>query len=125
VAFLDLDFFKRINDDHGHDAGDKALITAVEQIHQTLRSGNMLVRWGGEEFILIMTNTDFQKAQTALERVRSAGFGTRPEGSPMTASIGVAERIGDQCVDWRAMVELADIRMYKAKNAGRDRIVAS
>ena len=123
VAFLDIDFFKRVNDEFGHEAGDQILITAVQQIQHKMRSGNMLVRWGGEEFLLILPNADFDKVRIALDRMRSAGFGKRPDGSPLTASIGVAERIADGVDDWRVMVDLADNRMYQAKNEGRDRVV--
>lgn len=125
VAFLDIDFFKRVNDEFGHDAGDQTLIDAVQQILQKMRSGNMLVRWGGEEFIIIMPNTDLTKARVALERLCSSGFGLRPEGTPLTASIGIAERTADDAPNWRAIVDVADGRMYQAKHAGRARIVAA
>lgn len=123
AVFLDLDHFKQVNDKFGHDAGDKVLITATELIKGHLRMGDMLTRWGGEEFILIMPNTTAPMACKALQRFREAGFGTRPDGSPITASIGVAERVRDGTSDWRQLVELADQRMYAAKQAGRDRIV--
>ena len=57
-------------------------------------------------------------------RLRQSGFGTRPDGRPVTASIGLAERIEDGAQDWKTLVERADQRMYKAKESGRDRIVA-
>ncbi len=124
VAFLDLDYFKRVNDEFGHDAGDQALIKAVQQVAGSLRTGDMLTRWGGEEFILIMPNTDCGKAVVALNRLREAGFGLRPEGGPLTASIGVAERLADRAADWKTLVNLADSRMYQAKRSGRNCIVA-
>ncbi len=123
VAFLDIDFFKRVNDEFGHDAGDQVLMNAVEQMMEKMRSGNMLVRWGGEEFIFIMPHTELGKARIALERMCSAGFGQRPEGTLLTASIGIAERIADHGLNWRDLVELADSRMYQAKDAGRNRII--
>jgi diguanylate cyclase (GGDEF)-like protein len=85
--------------------------------------GDMLTRWGGEEFLLIMPNTTAPMACKALTRVRAQGFGTRPDGTPMTASIGVAERMRDGAEDWRQLVEFADKRMYTAKQGGRDRVV--
>lgn len=123
VAFLDIDFFKRVNDEFGHEAGDRVLIAAVQRVLEKMRAGNMLVRWGGEEFILIMPNTDLGRARLALERICVAGFGMRPDGSPLTASVGITERIVDQSANWRALVDMADSRMYEAKNTGRNRIV--
>lgn len=121
VAFIDLDHFKTINDRFGHEAGDQALISGTDRISRHMRRGDVLVRWGGEEFLLIMPNTDIQQAETAIMRLRQMGFGQRPDGSPLTASIGIAERISDECDDWRDLVEKADQRMYRAKQEGRDR----
>ena len=123
VAFVDLDHFKRINDEHGHEAGDRALAGAAESMTRQLRAVDILVRWGGEEFVIVMPNATAEKAAVALERLRAAGFGARPEGGPLTASIGLAERIEDQADDWTMLLELADARMYEAKQAGRNRLV--
>jgi diguanylate cyclase (GGDEF)-like protein len=124
VAFIDLDHFKCINDDHGHHVGDGVLIRAADQLRNCLRTGDVLARWGGEEFILIMPNTEASQAVAALERVRTEGFGERPDGQSLTASIGVAERASDGAAHWRELVETADRRMYAAKNGGRNRVVA-
>lgn len=123
VAFIDLDEFKRINDEHGHEAGDRALVAAVQQMTRQLRTGDILARWGGEEFVIIMPNTAAAKAAVGLERTRAAGFGQRPEGGPLTACIGIAERSADKVDDWSMLVDLADARMYEAKQSGRNRIV--
>ena len=122
VAFLDLDHFKKINDGYGHEAGDSVLAAMVDSVAGQLRHGDVLARWGGEEFLLILPNTTLEQGQVALERLRRAGFGLRPDGSPVTASIGLAERGADACADWKALLTLADARMYRAKQAGRDRI---
>lgn len=124
LAFLDLDHFKRINDGFGHEAGDSALITMTERVSQHMRHGDVLARWGGEEFLLIMPGTGLEQARTAIERLRTSGFGERPEGGPVTASIGIAERRADNVGDWKRLVELADQRMYAAKQGGRDRVVS-
>lgn len=124
VAFVDLDNFKSINDKYGHDAGDQALISATSKLRAALRTGDMLVRWGGEEFILILPSTYCNEAEKVLERVREQGLGDRPDGKPMTASIGLAERTVDSLDDWRKLVEIADQRMYAAKQGGKDRIIA-
>lgn len=123
VAFLDLDHFKTINDQYGHDAGDKTLIDMTNIVGGNLRRGDMLARWGGEEFLLIMPDTDLAQAEAALLRMRSIGFGVRPNGTPVTASIGIAERSADRPTDWKALVDVADQRMYLAKQGGRDRVV--
>jgi diguanylate cyclase (GGDEF)-like protein len=123
VVFIDLDHFKRINDEHGHDAGDRALAEAARNMAGQLRAVDVLARWGGEEFVIAMPNATAAKAAVALGRLHAGGFGERPEGGPLTASIGIAERLEDQADDWNMLVELADARMYEAKQAGRNRIV--
>jgi diguanylate cyclase (GGDEF)-like protein len=124
VAFIDLDHFKSVNDQFGHEAGDKVLTAAAEMIGLKLRRGDMLARWGGEEFVLIMPGTDLSQAQQALTRLVTTGLGLRPDNTPVTASIGIAERLADGAGDWRTLVEIADRRMYHAKENGRNRIVA-
>lgn len=123
LAFLDLDHFKQINDSFGHDAGDQVLMNTVSIIRRHLRTGDMLVRWGGEEFVLILPNASLHEACVALERLRTVGFGKRPDGTPVTASIGIAEVIRDRAETWQQLVQLADARMYEAKQSGRNRMV--
>jgi diguanylate cyclase (GGDEF)-like protein len=125
IAFVDLDHFKNINDQFGHEAGDKSLLEMTGIVGSSLRHGDILTRWGGEEFLLIMPNTDLAQAQAALQRMRTIGFGHRPDGAALTASIGIAERSADQAADWKTLVEVADQRMYQAKQSGRDRVVSS
>jgi len=122
LAFIDLDNFKSVNDTYGHETGDRILVNAAECIRATLRTGDMLARWGGEEFVLIMPNTYIKEAISAVERLRANGFGMR---NPMTASIGIAERTQDQTDDWKALVDIADQRMYIAKQSGKNRSVHS
>ena len=121
VVFADLDHFKSVNDNHGHDAGDRVLTAAVNAIRGTLRGGDALVRWGGEEFLMVLPNTDSTSAIALLERLRARGLGQRPDGKPLTASFGVAERMADCAKDGQRLIEIADRRMYRAKESGRDR----
>lgn len=121
LAFFDLDKFKSINDTYGHDEGDRALKGLADRLRHGLRKGDVLVRWGGEEFVAILNNTDAEGAQVVIQRLRDTGFGSRPDGSPLTASIGVSERVADGAKDWPELVETADQRMYQAKRTGRDR----
>ncbi len=125
LVFFDLDNFKGINDRFGHDQGDKVLSRAAESIRGMLRQSDVLVRWGGEEFLVIMPNTPRDGALVAVERLRIKGFGQRPDGTAQTASVGISEYSLDRPVSWEKLVELADHRMYLAKQNGKDRIVAT
>nr|WP_282099962.1 GGDEF domain-containing protein [Thauera aromatica] len=123
VMFLDLDRFKAINDGYGHDAGDEALRTLVEHLRRTLRRGDVLVRWGGEEFLVILPEMPADQLPSFLARLREGGLGLRPDGGALSASIGIAERLADGADDWQKLVSIADQRMYAAKQGGRDRAV--
>ncbi|MFZ5509578.1 MAG: diguanylate cyclase [Pseudomonadota bacterium] len=123
VAFIDLDRFKSINDGYGHETGDAVLAAAARALEGRKRAADVLARWGGEEFILIMPHTSLPQARMAIDRLRDGGFGIRPDGGPVTASIGMAERIEDRTPDWRSLVAVADRRMYRAKQEGRNRVV--
>lgn len=123
VAFIDLDHFKAVNDRFGHDAGDRILAQAARAITGVLRTTDVLVRWGGEEFLVILPGTACSQAMVGLDRLRLAGFGHRPDGQAQTASIGIAERAADSLGRALRLVELADRRMYQAKAAGRNRLV--
>ncbi|HEY6895625.1 MAG TPA: diguanylate cyclase [Rhodocyclaceae bacterium] len=123
LAFVDIDHFKRINDNFGHEAGDMVLKGAAAQLRKHLRAGDMLTRWGGEEFLLIMPNTTAQHAHQALMRVCESGLGLTPDQQRVTASIGIAERQLDHASDWAGLVAKADARMYQAKQTGRNRLV--
>lgn len=125
LVFVDLDNFKTVNDRYGHDEGDRVLRKAAEAIRGMLRQSDILVRWGGEEFLLVMPNTGREGAKRAAERLRQIGLGMRPDGNPQTASIGIAEYIVDRPDNWEGLVDLADHRMYLAKQAGKDRVVAA
>lgn len=123
VVFADLDNFKKVNDGFGHDAGDRILKAAAASLHANLRTGDILLRWGGEEFAIVLPGTDCATAAEVIARLREQGMGSRPDGNRLTASFGVAERLADQAKDWRQLMEIADQRMYQAKLAGKDRCV--
>ena len=122
VAFIDLDHFKAINDTYGHDAGDRALRECTQNMFASLRSTDTLLRWGGEEFVVIMPDTDLEQARLALDRMVRSGLGLRPDGSSLTASIGLAERCVDFAESAQELLDIADRRMYLAKAAGRNRL---
>ncbi len=123
LAFIDLDHFKSVNDVYGHEEGDATLRKAAQALSHTLRRQDIIIRWGGEEFLVVMPGTDARGGRIAVERLRANGFGLRPDGTPQTASIGLAERGHDGIGDWQVLVERADQRMYHAKQSGRDRAV--
>lgn len=124
LAFIDIDDFKSINDRYGHDIGDTVLRYTADVLRNNLRAGDILLRWGGEEFVVLMPNTGCAAAQEAFGRLHVGGLGERPDGRPLTVSIGIAERRADVAGHWHALVEQADQRMYEAKRAGKNRCVA-
>lgn len=121
VAFFDLDHFKKINDTWGHEQGDEALRTLTRQLSRGLRRADLLVRWGGEEFIAVLPDMPASTQGEFVQRLMRGGFGARPDGTPVTVSIGLAERRADRPHSWEDLVDLADHRMYAAKQAGRHR----
>ena len=123
VAFVDIDRFKQINDGFGHETGDQILRHVAKQLQRGLRQGDALVRWGGEEFLVVLAGTDKEGARMVINRLGAFGFGARPDGAPVTACFGLAERVIDGLKDENEMIELADRRMYEAKLAGRNRAV--
>jgi diguanylate cyclase (GGDEF)-like protein len=127
VAVVDLDHFKTINDEHGHSAGDQVLIRAAELLCDHLRASDIVVRSGGEEFLVLMPFTDAHSAIACCERMREAiraeSWDAVAPGLTLTASIGVATT--EDSSDLEALVKLADQYLYDAKHAGRDRVVAA
>lgn len=115
VAVIDLDNFKAYNDTHGHTAGDDLLRQFAERVTSVLRSGDLFARWGGEEFILALSDCDGSRATTILDRIRMAV----PAGQ--TCSIG--HTVWNPTEDASVCVSRADGALYAAKRAGRDRNV--
>lgn len=123
VMLADIDHFKRINDTHGHDAGDRALTDIGQVLAAQLRASDHVGRWGGEEFVVIAHRASVQSSLQLAERLRVAVAGFRfAHGEPVTISIGVAAHLpGD---DVRLLLARADRALYRAKSEGRNRIVA-
>ncbi|RLK47130.1 diguanylate cyclase (GGDEF)-like protein [Alkalispirillum mobile] len=122
VVFMDLDRFKPINDHFGHDVGDVVLYQAANAIREHVRDSDTLIRWGGEEFLLLLPGADRDGARRALARLMKRGLGLRPDGEPLTASIGVADNHSPGVTDAQSLVESADRNMYAAKRAGGNRV---
>lgn len=124
AAMIDFDQFKRVNDDHGHATGDEVLTAMGALLRTVTREGDLAVRVGGEEFLLVLSNTTLGDAARTCERllasVRSHPWGDLAEGLACTASIGVAALEPDESVShWLAR---ADAALYTAKHGGRNRV---
>lgn len=123
ILMLDIDHFKRINDGHGHPAGDRVLVEMATLVARELRESDVLTRYGGEEFLVLTPNTPpegaIQIAERIRQRVAAYDFGL---GSTLTLSIGVAS-LGDGIDSAEQLIGSADARLYQAKHAGRDRVV--
>jgi diguanylate cyclase (GGDEF)-like protein len=126
VLMLDVDHFKTVNDTYGHDCGDKVLVSIAHQIKQTLRQSDILVRYGGEEFLIVQIHTDAHGGLTSADKVRVAIERLKISVSDFviqkTISIGVAEFPGDSADFWQA-VKCADTALYIAKKRGRNCVV--
>ena len=114
---LDLDCFKRFNDDRGHQAGDRLLKQSAAAWTNQLRTSDMLARYGGEEFSLLLPGCTLEDAQLLVQRLRSA----MPDGE--TVSAGIA--CWDETEGAESLVGRADSALYAAKRAGRDRLVTA
>jgi diguanylate cyclase (GGDEF)-like protein len=123
LMMVDVDHFKAINDQHGHAQGDQVLQGVSASLRAALRSDDLVGRWGGEEFCVLLPRTPLrdaeQLAQRVATRVAASGAGIR-----VTVSIGVSE-YGPADGDLRTVIRRADDALYRAKEAGRNRVVAS
>ncbi|MBS0309449.1 MAG: diguanylate cyclase [Proteobacteria bacterium] len=127
LALLDLDDFKKLNDTHGHQAGDDVLIHLVRVVKDTLRTMDVIGRFGGEEFMILLPDTPLEEAVKTVTRVQreltKRIFLYKNERLLITFSAGVALR-GDK-EDQAALVKRADDALYKAKRAGKNRVIAA
>ncbi len=121
-VLLDIDHFKDVNDTFGHQAGDHVLREISSLLRRTVRAYDILIRWGGEEFLVVLPNVELEQARKLAERIRAAVEGLPLAGiGGVTVSAGVAALGADY--SFEAMFEAADRRLYNAKAAGRNTIV--
>ena len=119
LIVLDVDYFKKINDEHGHSVGDKVLINLVSLLHKRKRKLDFVFRTGGEEFVLLLRNTSMRQAISFAENIRKAVEETELVNSKtITISLGVAEYQSGETED--AWLNRADENLYKAKHNGRN-----
>ena len=127
ILMLDLDYFKMVNDTHGHDAGDTVLKTVAKAFKQCVRASDMVIRYGGEEFMIILLDVDKLAAAEVAEKIRLTVEGLKIQIGATTLkktiSIGVSEYPKDSETFWQA-VKFADVALYRAKETGRNKVVS-
>ncbi|HWI40829.1 MAG TPA: diguanylate cyclase, partial [Verrucomicrobiae bacterium] len=123
---IDLDFFKAVNDTHGHLVGDRVLETVAQSLRETVRETDVVARHGGEEFVVLLPNTGIEGALAVAEAVRKSIAGLRLSSEQgevtVTASIGVAGLSSHQPATAAELVGLADAALYSAKGRGRNQV---
>ncbi len=124
VLMCDLDHFKTVNDEHGHEAGDAVLADFAGLLQSTVRESEAIGRWGGEEFLVLLPNTGLQGAAVVAERIRNAmqhtPFAVASRPAQLTLTIGAASlRPGE---DFQQLVRRADEALYAGKRAGRNQV---
>lgn len=130
IALLDIDFFKRYNDTLGHPAGDVALRTVAQSLAGNARTGDMVYRYGGEEFLILLPEQSLDGATAAVERARLAiqALGVEHPNNPpagvVTISGGIAESGPSEALSVSEWLRRADLALYQAKADGRNRVVA-
>jgi diguanylate cyclase (GGDEF)-like protein len=132
VAIIDIDHFKAVNDSYGHLVGDKALRAVSERFTQLMRAGDLVGRFGGEEFVLLLLDAGTDHAYRIAERLRQSIAGSpisvdapgAVDAINVTVSIGVATLNNAGCRTLTDMIAAADSALYQAKEAGRNRVFA-
>lgn len=126
ILMLDLDYFKMVNDTYGHDAGDAVLKALATVLKQSVRAADLVIRYGGEEFMIILLDTLGAAAEQVAENIRATVEELQvPIANAMlkkTISIGIADFPGDSETFWQA-VKFADVALYQAKEQGRNRVI--
>jgi diguanylate cyclase (GGDEF)-like protein len=124
LILMDIDHFKPINDKYGHKTGDDVLVAVADMLKKHCRASDIVARWGGEEFILLLTETDLEQACSYAERLRQAITEVRlPDADKnisLTASFGISGRTPQLSLE--GMIEQADVQLYQAKRSGRNKV---
>nr|WP_163502389.1 biofilm regulation diguanylate cyclase SiaD [Halomonas socia] len=127
LALLDIDHFKLINDHHGHDIGDRLLVAITQELSATLRHYDLCGRWGGEEFLLLLADTDLQEAHAIVERLRqrlaAVTIHDADQSLSVTVSAGLSQHLHGE--PHQTTLKRADEALLKAKRDGRDRSLSA
>ncbi|EIO3937449.1 diguanylate cyclase [Vibrio vulnificus] len=126
IVLVDLDWFKSINDTHGHEIGDFVLVETAKRIKQQLASNELFVRWGGEEFLLVLKNDDDLplRLQKLVESIRTSAYQLKGKSYNITISVGASEPCGlNELKNSSDAFVTADMCLYQAKSLGRDRAI--
>ena len=122
LIMLDIDHFKKVNDRFGHSVGDQVLLQLSRLIRGLIRHGDLLIRWGGEEFLILLPTTQLEEAGPFAERIRQEVEQEQFKGAgSMTISLGVGQFRGGDSTD--ALLRRVDNALYQAKQQGRNRVV--
>lgn len=119
VLVLGADKLKAIDTKFGQGAGEQMLKEIAAKLHALLRLSDVIIRWGGEELVVILTNTPMRGARLVVDRYIGDSLATRPEAAPVAAFIGIAERQTDAVADWWQLIALSNKRMHVAKTSGK------
>jgi len=125
VAFMDLDHFKEVNDNHGHLIGDEVLKMVAKTTRGALRREDMVGRWGGEEFMIVLSDADEEMIRVVSEKIRMliehSSLTIEGKALSVTVSVGAAIAMFDDTLE--SMIKRADEKMYKCKTKGRNRVI--
>jgi len=126
VALIDIDFFKKINDTYGHAAGDKALVFLADTMNKFFRTGDILIRWGGEEFMILLRQTDITNAEALMERFRAKIQNSPIDLDNCQINISITVGVTEHCFGkpLNDSIKKADELMYQGKAQGRNRVVS-
>ncbi|MEM7253203.1 MAG: diguanylate cyclase [Pseudomonadota bacterium] len=122
IAVIDLDHFKRINDEYGHAMGDEVLSQVGQSLRDSVRGSDLVARFGGEEFVIVFPDCDGRSAADRAETLRGTIAGLRHEAPLVSASIGIAARVPGQCETFDELFRAADSAVYAAKSGGRNQV---
>jgi len=122
LILIDIDYFKKINDTYGHNVGDEVLVQISELIRRLLRESDVVGRWGGEEFVVLLPLANLENALNIADQIRGLIEGQTAHPFKITASFGVTEV--KESDDLKSVIDRADTALYEAKESGRNRIKA-
>lgn len=124
ILFVDIDYFKRVNDRYGHEIGDKVLKMAANTLHKNIRAEDAVARWGGEEFIVLLADTDLDGMQSVAEKLRVLVKESSLvyDGNPLQVTVSIGGALARYEDDTISLLRRADEHMYQSKLAGRDRV---